>query len=166
MRRLSIQLALIAAFLLTSCTQATAPDTRAADEAALRATDEEWSATAGKKDVDATVAFYADDAVVLPPNAPMTSERKTIRETWAAMLGPGSSISWKVSKVEVAKAGDLGYIYGTYQLTMADPRGAAVNDTGKFLEVWRKQADGKFKCIVDAFNSDLPLPAPLEPKKK
>jgi hypothetical protein len=34
-----------------------------------------------------------------------------------------------------------------------------MNDTGKFVEVWKKQSDGKWKCTVDIFNSDLPLPA-------
>jgi ketosteroid isomerase-like protein len=34
-----------------------------------------------------------------------------------------------------------------------------VNDTGKFLEVWKKQADGKWKCVADTYNSDLPVPA-------
>ena len=36
---------------------------------------------------------------------------------------------------------------------------AIINDTGKILEVWKKQPDGQWKCIVDAYNSDIPLPA-------
>jgi len=79
------------------------------------------------------------------------------------MLGPNTTpISWKASKVEVAKSGELGYIYGTYQDSVQDPKGGPpVRDTGKLVEIWKRQPDGEWKCIVDTYNSDLPLhPAP------
>lgn len=109
-----------------------------------------------------TVAFYADDAVLLPPNAPMATDRRSIRESWAALLGPNTAVSWKLSKAEVAKSGELGYLYGTYQLSITDPKGGPpVRDTGKLVEIWKKQADGQWKCIVDTYNSDLAAPARL-----
>jgi len=168
MLRSGIPFALFASLLLTNgCAPAPPPDTRAADEAAIKASDEQWSAAAGKHDVDAAVAPYAEDAVLLPPNAPLAKDPKSIREAWAGMLGPNVAVSWTASKIEVAKAGDLAYSYGTYAMAITDPKGGpAINDRGKFLEIWRKQADGKWKCIVDTFNSDLPLPAPPPEKKK
>ena len=48
--------------------QATSDRSKA--EAELRATDLAWSAAASRKDVDATVAFMADDGETLPPNEP------------------------------------------------------------------------------------------------
>ena len=60
----------------------------------------------------------------------------------------------------------MGYLYGTYQVSIKDPKGGpALNDTGKMVEIWRKQPDGKWKCIVDTYNSDLPAPAAPESKK-
>ncbi|MEO8593730.1 MAG: DUF4440 domain-containing protein [Candidatus Solibacter sp.] len=156
--------ALLCVLATTSCSPSAPPDTRAADIAALKNLDEEWSNTAAKHDVDGTVAFYADDAVVLPPNAPLAGGRKAIRDSWAAMLGAGMAISWKVSKADAS--GDLGYVHGTYNLAIQDPKGGApVHDIGKFLEVWKRQADGKWKCIVDMFNSDLPAEPPPDTKK-
>ena len=38
--------------------------------------------------------------------------------------------------------------------------GGPVNDTGKFLEVWKKQANGSWKCVADMFSSDMPVPVP------
>jgi ketosteroid isomerase-like protein len=152
-------------FLTTSCAPSSSSDAHAA-EAAIRALDEQWSATAAKNDLIGTVAFYADDAVLLPPNAPIATDPKAIRESWAAMLVPGASVSWKVTKVEVAKSGELGYLYGTYSLTMKDPKGGPdIHDTGKLLEIWKKQPDGKWKCIVDTYNSDLPAAPAPEAKK-
>jgi ketosteroid isomerase-like protein len=151
--------------VIAGCKTADDVDNRAAAEE-IRKMDEQRSATAGKNDLEGTLAFYADDAVVLPGNAPIVTDKKGIREIWAGMLGPNSAVSWKVTKAEVAKSGELGYLYGTYELTIKDPKGGpGVHDTGKLVEIWKKQADGKWKCIVDTYNSDLPVPEPAAGKK-
>ena len=62
--------------------------------------------------------------------------------------------------MDVARSGEMGYIYGTYTLSMKGPSGKIEDDKGKMVEVWKKQADGKWKCVADIFNTDLPLPAP------
>ena len=54
---------------------------------------------------------------------------------------------------------------GVYQVTAKDPQGKPVTHHGKFVEVWKKQADGKWKAVADTDNSDLPLLAPPEKKK-
>lgn len=137
------------------------PDTRAADEAAIRKTDAEWVKAAQTKSVDAWLAFYTNDATVLPPNGPTATNRDSIRKIIAELMAlPGLSINWRLSKVEVARSGDIAYAYGTYDMTFNDPKGKPVNDRGKILEIWKKQADGNWKCIVDTWNTDTPLPAP------
>jgi ketosteroid isomerase-like protein len=123
-----------------SCAPSSSPDARASEEAVIRALDEQWSATAAKNDVDRTVSYYADDAVLLPPNASMAADRKSVRESWAGLLGPNTSVSWQATKIEVAKSGELGYLYGTYQLSIKDPKGGpTINDKGKLVEVWKKR---------------------------
>jgi ketosteroid isomerase-like protein len=134
--------------------------TSAADSKAieqnLRDLDDQWSATAGSKDLEKTVSFYSEDAVVMPPNASAAVTKEAIRKVWQDLLAsPGFVISWKTTKVEVAKSGDLACISGTYDLTMNDPSGKPINDHGKYVEVWEKQADGKWKCGTDIWNSDL-----------
>ena len=79
------------------------------------------------------------------------------------MIASASSVSWKATRVEVAKSGDMAYVSGTYEVTVNDASGKPVNDRGKYLEVWKKQADGKWKCGADIWNSDLPV-APAEKK--
>jgi uncharacterized protein (TIGR02246 family) len=134
-------------------------DTKSAIEKALRDLDAQWSAAAGAKDLDQTVSFYSDDAIVMAPNASAANTKETIRSAWKEMLTtPGAAISWKTTKVEVAKSGDLACLSGTYEVTMNDPSGKPANDHGKYVEVWEKQADGKWKCGTDIWNSDLPAP--------
>lgn len=140
----------------------TAPDTHAADETALKNADNEWSKAAGAKDVDKTVSYYSDDATVMPPNSPVVTSKQAIRELWKGMLAPGSSVSWKATKVDIAKSGDLGYLSGTYETTENDARGKPMTDKGKYVEVWKKQGDGSWKCVADIFNSDLAANAPAK----
>ena len=149
----------------SACSQPQPPDTRATDENAIRELDAQWSKTAQANDLEGTVSYYTDDAYLLPPNAPIAIGKKAIRDSWASLLGPGVSVSWQVSKVQVARDGDLAYLIGTYLVTMKDPQGKPITDHGKLIEVWEKQADGKWKTVADTYNSDLPLPAPPAQKK-
>ncbi len=139
------------------------PDTRAADEAAIRNADIAWSRTAETRDLEALVSYYTDDAIVLPPNMPVAVGKQAARDLNRSILAtPGFSLKWQPEKVEAARSGDIGYARGTYVLTVNGPSGAPVTDKGKYVEIWKKQADGGWKVAVEAFNSDLP-PAPVSP---
>ena len=157
-------LCLILIFAITGCAPPqppAPPDTRAADEAAIRKADMDWSKAAESKQVDSWVAFYSDDAVVLPTNEKMATGKDSIRKVITDMLGmPGFSVKWQPLKVEVARSGDIGYSHGAYELTMNDPKGNPLMDHGKYVEIWKKQSDGSWKCAVDTFNSDLPAAPP------
>ncbi len=129
----------------------------AAEEAAVRQTDENWSKAAQSKKVDDWLAFYSDDAVLLPPNDKKASGKENNRKVIGDLLAlPGLALSWQPAKVEVAQSGDLAYTQGSYQLTTTDAKGKAVTDRGKTLEIWKKQADGAWKCVADMWSSDLP----------
>ena len=142
------------------------PDNRAADESTIRNLDAQWSKTAAAGDLEGTVSYYSDDASAFPPNSPIATGKQAIHATWASLLTPGVSVSWQASKVEVSRSGDLAYLTGMYQVTLKDPKAKPpVADSGKFVEVWKKQADGNWKVVADIFNSDLPA-APAAAKKK
>jgi ketosteroid isomerase-like protein len=129
-------------------------------EQLLRDLDAEWAKAAAAKDLEQTIAYYSDDAIVLPPNATTAATKEAIRNVWKDMFGsPGLAITWKPTRVQLAKSGDMGWVSGTYELTMNDASGNPINDRGKYLEVWEKQADRNWKCRADMWNSDLPAPA-------
>jgi ketosteroid isomerase-like protein len=90
--------------------------------------------------------------------------RDSIRKSVSGLLGlPGLTISWQPTKVEVARGGDLAYVYGRYEVSFDEAPGKRTTDRGKIVEIWKKQADGNWKCIVDTWNSDLPAAAPSTP---
>jgi len=168
--RLSFVLIVLSLFALTACQRqaGTMADTRSADEATLRNLDADWSKAAGAKDLDKTASYYADDALVLPPNMPAINGKQQARAMWQGMFSvPGFGGGWKVTKVEVARSGELAYVTGTYELSETDAGGKPSTDKGKYLEVWKKQPDGNWKCAIDMFNSDLPSmeAAPSKPTR-
>lgn len=59
---------------------------RAADEAAIRKADADWVKAAQTGRVDDRVAFYSDDAVVLPPNDKAANSKDSIRKTMVDFL--------------------------------------------------------------------------------
>ena len=87
---------------------------------------------------------------------PVITGGEAIRKTFAAMTSaPGFSLSWTPTKAEVGASGDIGYTAGTYQSTMG-----GVAEKGKYVTVWKKQADGAWKVTEDIFNADEAPKAP------
>jgi uncharacterized protein (TIGR02246 family) len=143
------------------------PTAQGADDKAVRDADAAWSKAAGAKDLDKTLSFYVDDAVVLPPNEATVTTKEGIRNLWKGFIDGVTDINWKATRVEIAKSGDMACLTGTYEMTMKD----GTKDHGKYCEVWEKKADGKWKCGTDMFSSDLPAtpatsPAPGAAEKK
>jgi ketosteroid isomerase-like protein len=130
-------------------------------ERTLRDLDDQWAKAAAAKNVEQTIAFYSDDAIVLPPNATSAATKEAVRNVWKEMFAsPGFVITWKPARVQLAKSGDMGWVSGTYEVTMNDGSGKPSNDRGKYLEVWEKQTDGNWKCRADMWNSDLAASTP------
>jgi ketosteroid isomerase-like protein len=136
-------------------------------ERLLRDLDAQWAKAAAAKDVEQTIGYYSDDAIVLPPNATSAATKEAVRNVWKEMFAsPGLVITWKATKVQLARSGDMGWVSGTYELTMNDASGKPIDDRGKYLEVWEKQSDGNWKCRADMWNSDLAASAPVPLEKK
>ena len=136
-------------------------------EQLLRDLDAQWAKAATAKDVEQTIGYYSDDAIVLPPNATGAATKESIRNVWKDMFAsPSLVISWQPTRVQVGKSGEMAWVRGRYELTMNDASGKPIDDRGKYLEVWEKQTDGNWKCAADMWNSDLAASAPAPPEKK
>ena len=149
----------IALFLLTFICSVSAADSKI--EQAVRDQDTQWSKAAESRDLEKLLSFYAEDAVVLPAHATIATTKDSIRNIFQKLLSiPGVALSWKPTKVTAAESGDLAYSTGAYEMSAPDDTGKPSIDRGKYVAVWKKQADGNWKVAVDVWNTDLPLPAP------
>jgi ketosteroid isomerase-like protein len=154
----------IAAPLALACGCSSRPpavDARA-EEAAVREADGAWLKALDARQLDDAVSFYAGDASVLGPNVPVMTGKDAIRKFWSDEFAPTVALRLRCQtfKVEAARSGDLGYGQGTYEATYNDSKGNPVKDHGKYVVVWKKQPDGKWKVITDTYNSDAPLATP------
>jgi ketosteroid isomerase-like protein len=105
------------------------------------------------------MSIYADDAVLMPPNAPAFRGRDAIRQFWSGLLGMGK-IEAEIAADTVVQSGDLATEVGHFALTITPPNAPApVKDRGKYVITWRRTG-GQWKAIYDIFNSDLPAPPP------
>ena len=148
---------------LTSCSQAPPPDTREADARALRdgevaAFTKDWSG----KDADRIAAHYTADGNVMAPNLPIMTGKDAIGKALKEVLAdPNWSLSLQAVQVEVSKGGDFGYVRGAYVNTSTDPATRkAISEKGRFLTIFRKEADGSWKAVQDINNAEAP-PVPL-----
>lgn len=129
-----------------------APDLEAERRAILE-TDEAWLAAAGRKDLDAAVSYWTDDATVFPPDMPAIRGKAAIREYVAAGFEiPGFSISWRSEEITVAADGRSAYQFATNRLTAPDSSGTLRTVEGKAVVIWRKEADGAWRAVVDIWN--------------
>ena len=126
------------------------PDTRAADEAAIRAGDADFVKAAEAKDLEKCMSLYADDAVFLASGTPAAVGKDNIRKDIQGLLAaPGLQFTVNIASVTVARSGDLAMDQGTVSQTYTDKKGKPVTGTSQYVLVWKKMPDGSWKIAAD-----------------
>jgi len=171
MTRASSAVLTLGLLALAGCTQAPPPpppDTREADAKAIKDSETAWNKEWAAKDSAAIVNHYADDASVELPNAPIMTGKAAITAGLKDFVSdPNMAITFEAAQVEVSKGGDLAYTRGSYSLTMTDPKTKKpVMEKGKYVTVYKKQADGSWKAVQDINNADAPAAPAAAAKKK
>ncbi|MEO7634485.1 MAG: DUF4440 domain-containing protein [Sphingomicrobium sp.] len=149
--------------LLAGCTKA--PDapgnqgaevkSAASDTQAIGAANARWLKLIRDKDAAGIAALYAEDGTALPPNGKAAVGRQAVGQWWTgAMKTPNFGLTFGTDQLVLSTAGDMALDRGWYRLSAQSPKGP-VNDTGKYIVVWRK-IGGEWKVAADIFNSDLP----------
>ena len=124
----------------------------AADIEAVKATDSAFSGVSesqGPK--EAFVRYAVEDVTFLPSGAPPIIGRDALAasfDDWPA----GAKLTWQPAGGGIAQSGDLAYTWGMYTMTLpeGDPH------QGKYLTVWRRQADGSWRLVADTGNANSP----------
>ena len=97
---------------------------------------------------------FADDAVLLPRDGPNVRGRAGIRDFMAAAFDtPGFRLSWVPEGAAIAESGDLGYTWGSFEQQLPGAGGALVTTRGKYVTIWRREADGTWKVTLDMGNT-------------
>ena len=165
MKKLLLLAVVLVAF--TACAPAPPPvpvvDT-AAEEVKLKADALSWFELYNKGDVDGVANLYAEDALLMPPNAPAQTGRPAIRNFFATDIAAtkAGGLTLRAATVTgVGVSGDSGWISGTF--VVLDASGKTI-DTGKYMSV-HKKVGGSWPYTRDIWNMDSAAPAPPPPAK-
>lgn len=129
----------------------------AADQAAIRAAHRALQHAYYSNDIEAEMALYADDVVVMPPGVPAVSGRDAVRRLWTQDVAkPGESEVLDEKYVEVS--GNVGWSSGPYRVTTV---GGVEVAAGNFMATWRK-TNGKWLNVQEIWNNHRPSVAPAK----
>ena len=130
----------------------------AAIEKELKANEAGWEKDYQARDVDKAVAHYSNDAAVANPGMALASDEVSRKMAISQFLSdPSMKVTFASDRVGVAQSGEMAYTRGHYAIETTDPKTKkAKTDTGSYLTVWKKQADGSWKAVEDFVTPGAP----------
>ena len=150
MKPITIFLFLLA---IASCSE-TKVDKKAEGEKIIQLS-KEWSQAAATKDIEKTLSYWADDALVMQEGmAPLKGKQAIRQMVEGSFKMLGFSISWEPQSVEVSDNGDMAYLIENSKVSYNDSTGKTITTNNKAVTIWRKQADGTWKNAVDIATTD------------
>jgi len=109
-------------------------------------------------DLELWMSLHTDDVLKMGPGAPSVLGLEQLRTKMEPAFDD-FTFEMTINTEEVQVAGDLAFARGTYTLSMTPKAGgetiSAMPD-GKFLTIWKRQADGSWKASHDCYNSNVP----------
>jgi ketosteroid isomerase-like protein len=107
-----------------------------------------------EKDVKALVDYYEADGTVLAPNAPMVRGSSALGDLFQKDMIDAGVKAIEFDTTDLVEDGSLVIEAGRNLVHVELPDGSSAADPGKYLVVYRRQADGSLKMMFDAFSSD------------
>ena len=128
---------------------------RGSSETALMQTSRNWAKAAATGNADSALSYWSDDAVVLEPDQPALVGKSAIRQmVEGSMKDPKFAITWEPERATISDNGDLGYLIEHNRVTFTDSTGKVRTVLGKAVTIWKKDANGNWKCVVDTWNGN------------
>ncbi|MGJ5813425.1 YybH family protein [Paludibaculum fermentans] len=120
----------------------------------LQLLDEELMRSVRQRDSERLVElFYAEDAQLQIAGRPAIQGKEAIHEFWMALFRSGLvDVRLETSQFEVDRT--IAYGVGRYALTMETHPGLLHTEQGKYLVVYRRLADGRWRAVADSFSSN------------
>ena len=126
-----------------------------ADVQAIKKLAVDWDSACNAGNIDALLSFYTSDVVRMGPNEPAIVGTDAMRAPFQSYFD-----AYKVEThgpvEDVRVSGDLAVARGAYTETSTPKAGGTpINQKGKWVSAYQRQADGSWKIFWDIENSDL-----------
>lgn len=141
----------------TTAQNAAAIQSTAIDE--LFAVDRAFSERSGEIGAGAAFVEFASEDVRAFPGGRVPLKGKEALAEWTGGWPPERAIAWEPEEAFVSASGDFGYTWGYATFTRPNKEDEGEGETvthGKYVTIWRREADGEWKWIADLGNSAPP----------
>jgi uncharacterized protein (TIGR02246 family) len=126
----------------------TATSANAAD--AVKSVEADMLAAFHAKDAAKLSGYYASDAVLAIPGRTVQGTDAINKANAEDLNDPAFKLDFTNERTDVADSGDLAYTSGSFQVTFTSTKTKKVeSQTGTYVTVFRKQADGSWKAVAD-----------------
>ncbi len=118
----------------------------------LQQTDIEFSDYSNKHGMKAAFLKYMDSSAVMLRPGHMPYEKDSAFALIKGMVDSTFVLTWGPMRTIVS--GELGYTYGTWS-SRGKNQPVESAERGTYVTIWRKQADGSWKFVLDTGNPGL-----------
>lgn len=94
----------------------------------------------------ALLEYMEADGILLRPNSMPVAGADAV-ELITSLNDTSFILTWRPLGADVSASADMGYTYGVYNMTVAD----SIRQ-GTYVTIWKKQADGRWKFVLDSGN--------------
>lgn len=149
--------------LLCGITPALAGPDKERLKAEVAAMEDAFCALAKEKGLNAAFSHFAAPDVAFIDTDPRKFRGPAAVQERMGPDQPGVVLTWSAYYTDVSDDGTLGYNYGRYESRRAGKDGNEVVRGGWFLTIWKRQADGSWKYVMDNGAPDRPPAPPAAP---
>lgn len=147
---------LLASILLAisiGCASSQTEPTGNAERIRMRLRD--WPSAAEAGDIERYLTFVTDDVLMLPPNQAPLHGKQEITEFLRGALEIATFDITAHPPEELVVAGDWAYLRYRVQMTVHPKSGGVSSNLDrKYLDIWRREADGMWKCHRHMWNDN------------
>jgi ketosteroid isomerase-like protein len=157
MKRLSLSSLLVSSLILSALAQEKGLPSSLAS---LVESERAFARTSVEKGVrDSFLMFFADDGINFRPHP--TNTREALMKLPPPASPSPNTLNWAPIFGDISRAGDLGYTTGPYWITEIRAPEKPPLQHGYFFSIWKKQAQGDWKVVLDL---GISTPAPTTSK--
>jgi len=110
-------------------------------------------------DSAAMASYYAEDAKLMAQDEEIIEGRPAIERFFRTTCEVARTVKMErtIDVQEVEASGGLGYVRGVVTLRIPAAEGQATKITFKYVTLWRREAEGGWRLVVDISNRNAPL---------
>ncbi len=140
------------------------PGSAADAKRAIDAANASWPRLTSSGHADSIAEFYAQNAVIMPPNMAPTRGKEAIRAFFATLNSVKPTLTLRADSVWATgrSAVEVGRWHWAWGADATRPPGVPPVDSGKYIVRWVHEG-GKWLMAQDIWNSDVALPTPSAP---